>query len=242
MAKISFYILLCFYSVFSSAVEDLKIIKSAVAEGYIDGLHSKYLRYIAKQLALDISIDVMPFARRVKAIKNGSLDIIVGVQRTNTREDEFVYIKPYYESLSYRLFSLTKNRNKVNKYEDLRGKLIGINRHAKYFSPFDSDDSIEKVATSSLKQNIDLLLYGRTDVFIHYEESTLPKLNDLNLTEQIGKTGYQPQHIIKHYIAISNKSPLMNMKNQLQQLVKKGIKNGDFLEIRKNHYAILENR
>jgi ABC-type amino acid transport substrate-binding protein len=215
--------------------------KSAVAEGYVDGLHSKYLRYIAKKLSVEVTIDVMPFARRVKAIKDGSLDIIVGVQRTKVREDEFIYIEPNYESLSYRFFSLTNLRHTVKEYEDLRGKLIGINRHAKYFSPFDNDAGFEKVATSSLKQNIDLLLYGRTDVFIHYEESTLPKLIDMNLTDKIGKTDYQPQHMIKHYIAISNKSGLMNMRKRLQQLVKDGIDNGDFLNIRKTHYATLDN-
>jgi ABC-type amino acid transport substrate-binding protein len=242
MVKILFIIFICFFGAFSQAIEEFKIMKSAVAEGYVDGLHSKYLRYIANKLSVEVTIDVMPFARRVKAIKNGSLDIIVGVQRTRVREDEFIYIEPYYESLSYRFFSLTKTRHMVKEYDDLRGKLIGINRHAKYFSPFDNDVGFEKIATSSLKQNIDLLLYGRTDIFIHYEESTLPKLIDMRLTDKIGKTDYQPQHIIKHYIAISDKSGLMKMKKQLQQLVKNGIENGDFLKIREIHYATLDNR
>ncbi|NQZ81266.1 MAG: transporter substrate-binding domain-containing protein [Colwellia sp.] len=241
MVKALFIILVCFYGASSYAAEELKTLRTAVAEGYIDGLHSKYLRYIAQQLSLPITIDVMPFARRVKEIKNGELDIIVGIQRTKTREDEFIYIKPYYESLSYRFFSLTKNRNTIKKYEDLQGKLVGVNRHAKYFSPFDTDESFEKIAVSSLKQNIDLLLYGRTDVFIHYEESTLPKLADLKLTNQISKTVYQPHHLIEHYIAISNKSPLMDLRKQLQQVVKKGIENGDFINIRQAHYTSLNN-
>ncbi|MFT5756411.1 MAG: polar amino acid transport system substrate-binding protein [Alteromonadaceae bacterium] len=144
MAKTIFIIFIYFYGAYSHAVEELKTIKSAVAEGYVNGLHSKYLRYIAKQLSLNITIKVMSFARRVKAIRNGGLDIIVGVQRTKTREDEFIYIEPYYESLSYRFFSLTKNRHTIKKYQDLSGKLIGINRHAKYFIPFDSDEGYRK--------------------------------------------------------------------------------------------------
>jgi len=236
MVKALFVMSLCFYGVFSHAGEKINTIKSAVAEGYIDGLQSKYLRYIANELSLDIVINVMPFARRVKGIESGNLDIIVGVQRTKVSEDEFIYIRPFYESLSYRFFSLTKNSDKIKSYEDLRGKLIGINRHAKYFTPFDADSRLEKLATSSLQQNIDLLLYGRTDVFIHYEESTLPKLADLKLSNKISKTIYQPEHLIKHYIAISNKSHLMSKQHQLQQIVEKGIARGDFLKIRNDHY------
>jgi len=237
MVRTLFIILLTISSVYSYAAKDTNTIKSAVAEGYIDGLHSKYLKYIAEKLSLNLTIDIMPFARRVKAITNGELDIIVGIQQTKSREDEFVYIKPYYESLSYRFFSLVKNKNSITKYEDLREKLIGVNRHAKYFSPFDSDETLQKVSTSSLQQNIDLLLYGRTMAFIHYEESVLPKLVDLNLTSKISKTVYQPQHIIKHYIAISNKSHLMNLRKKLQELVKTGIENGDFIKIRQAHYG-----
>jgi len=236
MFKTLFVMSLCLYGVFSHASEEMNTIKSAVAEGYIDGLQSKYLRYIANEMSLNIEIDVMPFARRVKGIKNGDLDIIVGVQRTKVSEDEFIYIRPYYESLSYRFFSLTKHSNKIKNYGDLHGKLIGINRHAKYFTPFDTDNRLEKVTTLSLQQNIDLLLYGRTDVFIYYEESTLPKLADLKLSNKISKTIYQPEHLIKHYIAISNKSELMNRQHQLQQVVKKGIARGDFLRIRNEHY------
>ena len=57
-----------------------KIIKAAVAEGFIDGLHSKYLKYIADKLSLPISTTTIPFARRLKEIELGRLDIIVGLQ------------------------------------------------------------------------------------------------------------------------------------------------------------------
>jgi len=87
-----------------------------------------------------------------------------------------------------------------------------------------------------------LLLYGRTTAFIHYEESVLPKLDDLNLTSKISKTVYQPKHVIKHYIAISNKSHLMSLKKRLRQLVKTGIEEGDFYNIRKTHYTALNNK
>ncbi|WP_404851950.1 hypothetical protein [Colwellia sp. MB02u-9] len=70
----------------------------------MDGLHSKYLKYIADKLSMPISIASIPFARRLKEIEIDRLDIIVGLQRSDEREKELVYISPSYESLSYRFF------------------------------------------------------------------------------------------------------------------------------------------
>jgi len=213
-----------------------KTINAAVAEGFINGLHSKYLYYIADKLSMPISITTIPFARRLKEVEIGRLDIIVGLQQTAAREGEFVFINPSYESLSYRFYSLTKNMHKFKRYEDLQGKLIAVNRHSKYFEQFDEDSQIRKVETKSLEQNINLVLHGRTDLFIHYEESTLPKLVELGVYNRISKTPNQPNHVIKHFIAISKHSHLVSRKAELQNIVFSGIKNNDFMRIRQEYY------
>lgn len=221
---------------FSCLAQD-NTIKAAVAEGFIDGLHSKYLHYIADKLSLPIAITAIPFARRIKEVELGRLDIIVGLQKTESRQDAFIYIHPSYESLSYRFFSLSENSHEFKRYEDLKGKLIGVNRHSKYFKPFDHDKHVRKFETKNLEQNIKLILYGRIDLFIHYKESTLPKLKELGVTEQINEIPYQPESINEYYIAISKYSALVKRKEELQSIVINGLANNDFLRIRQKHYA-----
>jgi len=223
------------FSYYCSAAE--KTIHAAVAEGFIDGLHSKYLRYIADKLSLPISITTIPFARRLKETKLGRLDIIVGVQQNTERDNELVYISPSYESLSYSLYSLTKNNDKFKSYPTLQGKLIGVNRHSKYFEQFDSDREIIKIETKNLEQSINLVLHERTDLFIHYEQSTLALLKTLKLDRKISKTPYQPNYNIQHFIAISKNSPLLQRKKELQAIVFNGLLNNDFLRIRQAYYA-----
>jgi hypothetical protein len=74
-------------------------------------------------------------------------------------------------------------------------------------------------------------------LFIHYEESTQPKLEALALEEEISKTLYQPSVVSKYYIAISEHSHLMKKEAELQSIVINGLKNNDFLRIRQEHYA-----
>ena len=76
---------------------------------------------------------------------------------------------------------------------------------------------------------IELLKRKRIDAFMHYEESTIPLLEKLGLSEQIVKSTYQPNFEIRHYIAISKGSVLNIRLAELKQVVQNAVKNKDFL-------------
>ncbi len=216
--------------------KNILTIRSAVPEEFKNGLHSKYLVYFADKLSAKLEISTMPFARRLHQLKTGKLDLMVGLQRTEHREDEYIYIFPAYETLKHRFYSLKENSVGIAKYEDLYGKKVGINRHSKYFPVFDDDKNIEKYPLTTLNQKIKLLLHKRVDAFVHYEESTLPALKKLGLEDQIVKTYYQPEHDNQHYLVLSSQSSLIPIKTKLENIIKAAIKNGDLRNIRREHY------
>lgn len=236
MQTILFIFILSIISFSTMAEENSDTINAAVAEGFPNGLHAKYLRYIADKLNVKLNLSTMPFARRVQEVRNGNLDIIVGIQQTEDRKDEFIYIEPYYETLSYRFFTLKDNQASINFFEDLQQKLVGVNKHSKYFPAFNQSDEIFKVNVVNLKQNIQLLMKKRIDLFIHYEESTIPTLKALGVDELIVKTNYQPEHSNKHFVAISNKSKLTNRLAELHLIMQQAMSNGDLRDIRLKHY------
>ncbi|WP_085300000.1 substrate-binding periplasmic protein [Cognaticolwellia mytili] len=213
------------------------VIRAAVAEEFKDGLHSKYLKYFADKLNVTLELSTMPFARRLRHIENGQLDLIVGIQKTEERQDEFVYILPHYELLSHRIFTLKENHHQIKSYQDLAGKHIGINHYSKYFQRFDNDENINKFRATGVVQNIELLLRGRIDAFIHYEESTLPLLSKMGKKGKITKSLYQPDYETLHYLAISSHSKLATRQDELKLIVEQAIKNNDLLNIRLDHYA-----
>lgn len=236
MQKLSLLFALTIFAVSSVNAQNSDTIEAAVAEGFANGLHAKYLRYIADKLGVKLNLTTMPFARRVQEIRNGNLDLIVGIQQTEDRKDEFIYVEPYYETLSYRFFTLKENSDKIMHFDDLYQKLVGVNKHSKYFKAFNETDQIYKVDVVSLEQNIHLLLKKRIDALIHYEESTIPTLQRLGVEHLVKKTNYQPDHSNKHYIAISHKSHLTARLAELHLIVRQAIKNGDLMQIRLDHY------
>lgn len=235
-ARITSFLLFFSFSSLLFAVENPVVVKSAVGEKFLNGLQAKYLKYIAKQLNARLELEGMPFSRRIKAMRSGEIDFMVGIQRTEKYQDEFVYIMPAYESLSYRFFALKESQQKISAYEDLHGLSIGINPYSRYFKKFDEDKSLIKVDVPNLRNTVQLLLKKRVDVLIHYEESMLPLLASLNLETRIKKTDYQPEHRIDHYIAISSKSPFISRKDEIAEIVTKAVNDGIFRKIRFEHY------
>jgi len=216
------------------------VIKAAVAKEFKDGLHSRYLNYIAKQLGMKISITTMPLARRIVEVQKGNLDLIVGLQQTKERAEGLIFILPAYEQLSFRFFSLNENATAIRSDNDLHGKTVGVIRGAKYFPSFEQDTELKKYPLKNLKTNIDMLLLGRIDLFVHYEESTMPMLKLMGVGHLIKKSNYQPKHSYEHYLAISKNSPLAAKKQQLKAIVERGISQQDFIKLRLEHY--LQNR
>lgn len=212
------------------------VIKAAVAKEFKDGLHTSYLRYFARQLDMEINIVSMPLARRIVEVQKGNLDLIVGLQYSQVRADELIFILPAYESLSFRFFALNDNASKINSYRDLSGKAIGVIRGARYYPAFEQDSQIKKYPFKDLQTNIDMLLHGRIDLFVHYEESTLPMLKLMAVDHLIKKINHQPKHSHQHYLAISKNSLLATKQRQLISIVERGLKQQDFMQLRLEHY------
>jgi len=212
------------------------MIQSSVAPEFIEGLDAKYLHYLADKLSVNIKLTPMPFARRLIELEQGNIDIMVGLLKENKLTNNFILIEPAYYSSTSRLFSLKENAQKITQYEDLEGKLVGTIRFSKYLPEFDNNEKIIKVATSTLAQNINMLLSARTDMFIHFEESTLLTLKELSVEHLITKTPFQFNNNNQFFIGISTTSSLVKRQDELEEIIINGLKNNDFLRMKNTHF------
>lgn len=215
---------------------DKPIIRAAVAKEFKNGLHASYLKYIANQLDMDIIISTMPLARRIIEVRKGNLDLIIGLKYSKERAKELVYIYPAYENISFKFFALNRDASHLTRYEHLLSKHIGVVRGAKYYDAFEQDNNLKKYEVKSLDSSIKMLLHGRIDLFIHYEESTMVMLKALQVEGEISQTKYQLNHNHEHYVAVSKHSPLFAKQQQLKAIIEKGLKQRDFIQLRLNHY------
>ena len=233
-----FTIVLGFYSACSFGQG---VIRTSVSAEFVDGLQVKYLKNIARHMNMEIEIIPMPFARRLRELRLGHLDVLIGLQRVGDEQDEVVYIKPSYETLRRTFFVRKENVDKLHIFTDLKELTIGVTQYAKYFEQFSQEPGLILVSVSSLKQKIELLMKGRINTFIHFQESALPLISHMGLQNDIVLADYQPIEVNQHYLTISQNSPLFAKKHLFESVVRDAVANQEFITIREKHYASVPN-
>ena len=214
-------------------------IRSAVSPDFLDGLHSKYLHYIAKKMNMKLDIKPLSFARRLRALKHGELDLLVGLQIPQRQSTRLIYIEPPYQELASTVFMRAQEAEQVTEYQDLRDLRIAITEKVTYFDEFDNDRKLSKVTVDSLQRKIHLLTMQRVDAFIHNKDSTQATLKAMGLSAQVSASRYQPEQVRRYYFAISRNSFLEQHLKEIVTIVEAGKSSGDFQRIREQHYAEL---
>lgn len=228
----------------SPAVKAQDTIKSSVSPEFLQGLHAKYLHFIAHQSNLHLQIIPMPFARRVTALRHGKIDIMVGLKDGHQENEEFVYLKPSYSIDKGYFFILAKNHGLMTGPADMEDKLIGvtIDEHRNLKPEGRSLNGAKLIPVNSLQQKIDMLLLGRTDMFRHFLNSTQRALTNQGFKDKIVLAQYQLPEETHYYFALSTKSPFFAKRRQFEAFIAKELEKGSFQNIMAEHYRSLDKK
>ena len=212
------------------------VINASVSPEFPDGLHTKYLQYIAYHLDKELVITPMPFARRLKSLRHGEIDIMVGLQVEHVLNYGFEYLTPSYESLTHSIFVKKGDEDLITKPQDFAKYSFAVTRDAKYFDDYNRYKTKQNIEVSTLKQKVALLQRGRVKAFLHFKESTMPIIQKMGLSGSIVLADYQPAQPRQYFVALSLASPLYKEKDKITALIQSGIAKGDFARIRYQHY------
>ena len=129
----------------------------------------------------------VPFARQLKQLEQGKLDVVAGVYPTKEREEVFLFTKNYYYEKLFIFAKPTKISQLLN-IDDLKKHTGAIIRGASYGADLDRLYQSKNLAISVNNQNerLGLLLLDRADYFVG----------------TVSAVGYSPE---MQQISISNK-------------------------------------
>lgn len=186
----------------------------------IDGQRSGPLKVILEEAARSIGYKIKwrnaHFARSLKDIEKGSIDIIPRMIRNSEREKFAHYLGPIGYQKKDILFLVKKGQeNLINGYDDLKNLQIEVKRKTAYFNKFDQDTSLNK------RENLDddnmarMFKYGRFD--------TMPVLDRLSLEAALVKinvtnyayANYKYVNRIGNFYGMSKSSPNVGIYEKL---------------------------
>lgn len=212
------------------------ILKSSVSAEFPNGVHFKYLNYLANELDMELEITHMTYNRRIMSLRSGLIDIMTGLRSTFSENGEFVYLQPSYTSTPNAFFILNDSSIKLTKMEDLRGKRIAITANDKPYVTALERIGAEVVILPTFDQKIKLLQRKRIDVFEHVKSSAISQLEQRGLTSQIILAEYKSPFVNHFHFALSTQSPLMTRKDDIEAIIAKGVSTGTFKKLRAEHY------
>jgi ABC-type amino acid transport substrate-binding protein len=217
------------------ATEKLTI-KSSVSAEFPDGVHFKYLTFLADELDMELAITHMTYNRRITSLRSGVIDIMTGLRSTFPENGDFVYLQPSYTSTSNAYFIRNDQRTRLSTIRDLDGKTIAITANDKPYISALEKLGAKVVVILSLEQKIKLLQRKRIDAFEHVQSSGLSEIAKKGLSEQIIVAPYKTASVNHFHFALSTGSELMSRKSEIEAIIARAVEMGTFAKIRAEHY------
>ena len=238
MCKIISQYLLCLFALFITAndVEAKETIRSSVSPEFRNGLQEKYLQYLADKLSMDLKIYPMPYSRRIRALKKGEIDIMVGISSSLQESNEIYKLSPAYEQIQSQYFVRNEDASNFSKEEDLQQLVVGmtINKQETYKKL--EQEHEETVYVSTLEQKVELLVLGRIDAFLHFKQSAQRLIEQKGLKDKIRVLPFQGGVKDHYHFGISTQSPFYQHREMFEAVIKQGVESQDFQRIRMAHY------
>ncbi|GGB06199.1 substrate-binding periplasmic protein [Agarivorans gilvus] len=181
----------------------------------------------------------LPFARRLRSLKLGEVDISAGLIKTASRERDIYFLQPPYIVSARYYFVLRKQELlPLEHYRDLYAFVIGVKNGAKHFRRFDEDPQINKVKLNDNSECLSMLVRKRLDVCLVREVGRHLAQNHPRWQGQFKIAPYQTAYDSDVYIGISRHSPLYEQRYQLEQRLAGMVESGQMDKTIQDFYQL----
>ncbi len=246
---IGYFILML--SLAAQADENLTIVHGATPQakmmefhenGTASGFKSLLIEELARRLNWKVHHQQCPFQRCLFSMRKGQYDLMVFVSAIPERTDYLNFIQVWPNTRVIPFFVREEDQQQLKSYEDLADMRIGVVNGYAYFPRFDKDAQLNKIQVSSEQQLARMLLAGRIDTYIAFEDR--PQLSRQQLSKQqpsnqqqltqpsrnIIKADYSEKVSSSALIAVSKFSPLSNELAAIEKEIITMVTDGSLLQ------------
>ncbi|MBN7768713.1 transporter substrate-binding domain-containing protein [Marinobacter daepoensis] len=180
------------------------------------GLHLEVFEAIADRLGWSVEYREAPFRRTLKWLRQGTVDVVLGVVRTEEREEFMAFTAPAFPP-ERRLFFYTHEANRIDRYRDLNGKAVGVLEEARYFTRFDGDPALMKMSAERYESLMQMLKHGQVDVVV------APEMSGVHAARESGSEVRASPFFVpgdRTWIAVSRESPALRYAEDIRAALK----------------------
>lgn len=198
--------------------------------GEMTGAGIEVIRKAFDRLGYDYEIKPYPWARMIKMMQDGELDVIVNIYETTERNDYIYFSETPYVVVPYVFF---KRKGDDFTYsgdlEVLDDKLIGIVRSYSYGSKFNrliEEEALSFDEAPSAAENFERLANGRIDLLIETYYTGIGIIEESNYENAIENVDYYINFNIGH-LGFSKVNHLLELRDEydlaIYDLINEGV-------------------
>jgi len=192
------------------------------------GLAKDLLTPVTKAFNVTLEIIPCPFARCLKMLTDGDIDVMPGLIKTPQRTEHIHFLQPAMMEFasSFAFYSHRALKTPIRQFSDLHNLTIAVMRDAAYFPQFDQA-TLRKVAVPSESDALYLVQQQHADVAVMVEGTAAGAFAHAGLTmDDLVRQPYAVDQQILGYLGLSKASPWFakapQIEQQLQLLYRQG--------------------
>jgi polar amino acid transport system substrate-binding protein len=200
------------------------------------GIAYDVLKELSAALKLPININVkLPWARAMKMLDDGELDMMAGVYWTEQRSRQYLFSKAITND-TLNIFVKRGKEFNYQKFEDLAGKHLDLLRGSSLGNEFDQyiQKNLKLSEVNTFSQQMARLNVGRSDIVVLDPFTAGEALRELKLSSEIvmleNPIAVNPVHLI-----FSKTSPCAIYLDKINKLIDEMDSNGRLDDIRSQY-------
>lgn len=199
---------------------------SVASNSGFDGIDWELLQELSARTGIEIYPIPYPFARGLKEVEAGRIDLITSVVKTAERSKYMGFLPTPYYHCQTAFYAQPEMAAQIKSYEDLYGKRIGYTQGSSYFEPFDSDRKLLKKPAINENKLPLMLLKRNEQLFIGTDCQVDYALKVLGLSGQIVPTFYRPNNPVELHIGYSKAAGIEQEAALLEKALKAMVAEG----------------
>ena len=152
------------------------------------GMANEIVLAAYKAVGIDVKLQVGPYNRLLKMVKNGEILGAFNVPKDRSNEKEYIFGKiPLFTAFSAYYYNVEEPLSATRKEELVNGEKVGVVFDYGYGEFFSNNDRVTKIKVRSDLLNLRKLAKGRIDATILYDKTAQKLIKENGLTGKILK-------------------------------------------------------
>ncbi len=186
------------------------------------GLAVELMHAVFKRLHVPIRLELLPWKRCIMLVRSGQADALMLTVKTNERQQYFYFPEPFFSNSIVFLYRQGDTFS-WDTFKDLKKYRLGLVRGSDYSQQFKDAISRERLdvqPVETISQNLDKLLLNRIDAtpVLDVVARELIRINP-RFKDKFSFAG-KPLKTTEMHMALSRKSKIMNIADQIDTTIK----------------------